>query len=213
MKVLITAGPTHEPIDPVRFIGNRSSGKMGIEIANKFDKEGNDVYLVIGPTNHINRIKSHVNVTQVETAEEMYQECLKHTDADVIICSAAVADYRVKNVSNEKIKKNDSLTLELEKNVDILFEMGKIKSPGQILVGFALETNNLIEYAKAKIEKKNLDFIVANYADAFGSETNSVTLIDRDSNIEELGKTTKAEIAKSIYEKTIRVKQYETESK
>lgn len=206
MKVLITAGPTHEPIDPVRFIGNRSSGKMGIEIANKFDKEGNDVYLVIGPTNHINRVKSHVNVVQVETAEEMYQECLKHTDADVIICSAAVADYRVKNVSSEKIKKNDSLTLELEKNVDILFEMGKIKRPDQILVGFALETNNLIDYAKAKIEKKNLDFIVANYADAFGSDTNSVTLIDKYSNIEELGKTTKAEIAKFIYEKTLKVK-------
>ena len=204
MKVLITAGPTHEPIDPVRFIGNRSSGKMGIEIANKFNKESHEVYLVIGPTQYLNKVKPQINIIQVETASEMYEKCLEHSDADIIICSAAVADYRVKNLSTEKIKKEGSLTLELEKNVDILYELGQNKRPGQTLVGFALETSNLIEYAKGKISKKNLDYIVANYADAFNSDLNKVTIIDKDSNITEYDKKTKVEIATDIYNKIVK---------
>lgn len=204
MKVLITAGPTHEPIDPVRFIGNRSSGKMGIEIANKFNKESHEVYLVIGPTQYLNKVKPQINIIQVETASEMYEKCLEHSDADIIICSAAVADYRVKNLSTEKIKKEGSLTLELEKNVDILYELGQNKRPGQTLVGFALETSNLIEYAKGKIAKKNLDYIVANYADAFNSDLNKVTIIDKDSNITEYDKKTKVEIATDIYNKIVK---------
>jgi phosphopantothenoylcysteine decarboxylase/phosphopantothenate--cysteine ligase len=204
MKVLITAGPTHEPIDPVRFIGNRSSGKMGIEIANKFNKESHEVYLVIGPTQYLNKVKPQINIIQVETASEMYEKCLEHSDADIIICSAAVADYRVKNLSTEKIKKEGSLTLELEKNVDILYELGQNKRPGQTLVGFALETSNLIEYAKGKITKKNLDYIVANYADAFNSDLNKVTIIDKDSNITEYDKKTKVEIATDIYNRIVK---------
>lgn len=204
MKVLITAGPTHEPIDPVRFIGNRSSGKMGIQIANKFNKESHEVYLVIGPTDYLSKVKPQINIIQVETASEMYEACLKHVDADIIICSAAVADYRVKNLSTEKIKKDGDLTLELEKNVDILQELGRNKRPGQIVVGFALETSNLIDYAKAKIAKKNLDYIVANYADAFNSDLNKVTIIDKDSNITEYDKKTKVEIATDIYDKIVK---------
>lgn len=204
MKILITAGPTHEPIDPVRFIGNRSSGKMGIEIANKFNKESHEVYLVIGPTQQLNRVKPQINVIQVETASEMYEKCLEHSDADIIICSAAVADYRVKNQSTEKIKKEGTLTLELEKNVDILYELGQNKRPGQILVGFALETSNLIEYTKGKIAKKNLDYIVANYADAFNSDLNKVVIIDKDSNITDYDKKTKVEIATDIYSKIVK---------
>lgn len=180
-KVLITAGPTYEAIDPVRFIGNRSSGKMGIDIANTFVDENYDVVLVLGPTSLKGLINTYRNikVIDVESAQQMYEACLQHLDADIIIGAAAVADYKVAHYSEEKMKKTDDLTLLLERNVDILFEIGKIKKENQILVGFALETSNLIEYAKGKIAKKNLDIIVANYASAMNGDKNQITLINK----------------------------------
>jgi phosphopantothenoylcysteine decarboxylase / phosphopantothenate---cysteine ligase len=182
MKILITAGPTYEPIDPVRFIGNRSSGKMGINLANSFNRPWTadpKIVLVLGPTSLKHTVDDNIEVISVETAQEMYEACLIHKDADIIVGCAAVADYRVANYSNEKIKKSGNITLELEKNVDIMFEMGRIKRPGQILVGFALETTNLIEYAKSKITKKNLDIIVANYSTAMNGDNSTITIIDK----------------------------------
>lgn len=178
MKVLITAGPTYEPIDPVRYIGNRSSGKMGIELAGVYAEWGYTVILVLGPTSLAHTINSDVLCHNVETADEMYEVCMQHLDADIIIGAAAVSDYKVINYSNEKIKKSGNITLELEKNVDILYEIGKLKRSGQILVGFALESNNLIEYAKAKIEKKNLDMIIANYTSSMNSDKSQIMIIN-----------------------------------
>ena len=179
IKVLITAGPTYEPIDPVRYIGNRSSGQMGIELAGVCAEHGYEVVLVLGPTHLENTINKEVTVINVETADEMFCECSNHLDARIIIGAAAVSDYRVMNYSNEKIKKNGSITLELEKNVDILYEIGLVKRSDQVLVGFALESSNLIEYAKAKIQKKNLDMIVANHTSAMNSSKSNVTIINK----------------------------------
>lgn len=181
MKVLITAGPTYEPIDPVRFIGNRSSGKMGVELANVYAERGYDVVLVIGPVSEFveSSINKHVTVIDVETTDEMYEACFNHLDADLIIGAAAVSDYKVANYSNDKIKKDGNITLELEKNVDILQEIGKVKKTAQILVGFALESKNLIEYAKTKIAKKNLDMIIANYTSAMNSDQSKITIINK----------------------------------
>lgn len=203
MKVLITAGPTYEPIDPVRFIGNRSSGKMGINLANSFSLfsvPDVKIVLVLGPTALRHTVHDNIEVISVETAQQMYAMCMLHNDADIIIGCAAVADYRVANYSEEKIKKSGNITLELEKNVDIMYEMGRLKRPGQILVGFALETTNLIEYAKSKIAKKNLDLIVANYSSAMNSDNSTITIIDRNdlANPKEYKESTKLVNAISI---------------
>lgn len=206
-KFLITAGPTYEAIDPVRFIGNHSSGKMGFEIAEAAAKMGAQVVLVSGPTN-CQAQNSLIKVVPVVSADEMYLVCHQYfTEADVMIASAAVADYRPKIVAEQKIKKQeDSLTIELVKNKDILQSLGSIKQK-QFLVGFALETENEIENAKAKIKKKNLDLIVLNsLQDAgagFGGNTNKVTFIDKDNQIENLPLKSKEEVANDLIAKII----------
>lgn len=203
-KILITAGPTYEPIDPVRFIGNRSTGKMGIAIAEAFAKKGALVDLVLGPT-HLRPTNKSINCHLVETGAEMYAECLKYYAAcDIAIMSAAVADYKPIEVASQKIKKSDAtLTLNLEKTTDILFELGKLKKQ-QVLVGFALETENLIENATSKLNRKNLDLIVANYSsttgEGFGFDTNKVIIIDRNNKMYNFELKQKEEVAQDIVE-------------
>lgn len=206
-KVLITAGPTYEAIDPVRFIGNHSSGKMGFDIANEAANKGAEVILVSGPT-HLNLKNSSIQLVRVTSAEEMYNACHKYYDnVDVAIAAAAVADYRPKNVANQKIKKNEAtFTIELEKTKDILASLGAIKKK-QFLIGFALETENEIEHAKQKIQKKNLDLIVLNSLNdkgaGFGQPTNKVTFISKDFTIEPKELKSKEEVAQDIINKII----------
>lgn len=206
-KVLITAGPTYEAIDPVRFIGNHSSGKMGFDIANEAANKGAEVILVSGPT-HLNVKNSSIQLVRVTSAEEMYNACHKYYDnVDVAIAAAAVADYRPKNVANQKIKKNEAtFTIELEKTKDILASLGAIKKK-QFLIGFALETENEIEHAKQKIQKKNLDLIVLNSLNdkgaGFGQPTNKVTFISKDFTIEPKELKSKEEVAQDIINKII----------
>lgn len=202
---LINAGPTYEAIDPVRFIGNRSSGKMGIAIAEALAANGANVVLVLGPSSE--KVKnSSIKLITVESSEQMYEAMLSnYTDTDIVICSAAVADYKPAKVNETKIKKkdngNDLLNLELIKTKDILGELGKQKKQ-QILVGFALETDNLIEYAKEKVKNKNLDFIVANSAiekgSGFGTDTNKITIIDKHNKISNFELKSKQEVAIDI---------------
>lgn len=198
-RVLITAGPTYEALDPVRFIGNHSSGKMGFEIAKAASNLGAEVILVTGPTHQ--KIESNfVAVKPVVSAEEMYNEVHKHFEtSDIAILSAAVADYRPKNVADQKIKKKDStFTIELEKTKDILKSLGEIKT-NQFLVGFALETNNELEHAKGKLKSKNLDLIVLNSLQdkgaGFGVSTNKVTFITSSNTIIENELKSKADVA------------------
>ncbi|MBT4916490.1 MAG: bifunctional phosphopantothenoylcysteine decarboxylase/phosphopantothenate--cysteine ligase CoaBC [Formosa sp.] len=182
-RFLVTAGPTYEAIDPVRFIGNHSSGLMGFEIAQKAALLGAEVVYITGPT-HYKPNNSRINTIPVVSALEMYTQVHLHfKSVDVAILSAAVADYKPKNISISKIKKStQNLSIELEKTADILASLGTIKS-NQILVGFALETNNEIENAIIKLKSKNLDLIVLNSLNdpgaGFGGETNKVTLIDK----------------------------------
>ena len=200
-KILVTAGGTSEPIDPVRFIGNRSSGKMGYEIARAAQFHGADVILISG--NAAVDAPANVKFIKVETAEQMRTKVLdEFENVDAVIMSAAVSDYRVKNVAPQKIKKDDeTLTLELVKNPDILKELGRIRKD-QLLVGFAAETVNMLAYAKNKIAEKNLDFIVANdvsQEDAgFAVDTNIVSIITREGDVENLPKMSKAELAEKI---------------
>lgn len=201
-KVLITAGPTYEALDPVRFIGNHSSGKMGFEIANTAANLGAEVVLVTGPT-HQKISHSLVEVKPVVSAEDMYNEVHNHfKSSDIAILSAAVADYRPKSVSDKKIKKKDStFSIELEKTKDILKSLGEIKEH-QFLVGFALETNNELEHAKGKLKSKNLDLIVLNSLQdkgaGFGVSTNKVTFITSSNDIIEHPLKSKAEVAKDL---------------
>lgn len=203
-QVLITAGPTYEALDPVRFIGNHSSGKMGFEIANAAANLGAEVILVTGPT-HQKIVHSLVHVTPVVSAEEMYNEVHKHfKSSQIAILSAAVADYRPKTVANKKIKKKDStFIIALEKTKDILKSLGEIKT-NQFLVGFALETNNELEHAKGKLKSKNLDLIVLNSLQdkgaGFGVSTNKVTFITASNNIIEHQLKSKADVAKDLME-------------
>ena len=202
-KVLITAGPTQEPIDPVRYISNHSSGKMGYELAMYLAQENAEVILISGPTN---LSISHPNIINIDviTAEQMYQACHAHfMDVDIAILAAAVADYTPKVVANQKIKKNDSaLSIELVKTKDILKSLGHIKSSNQCLVGFALETNNEIENARKKLKTKNCDFIVLNsLADknaGFGHSTNKITIIDKDGTQSNFELKSKHEVAADI---------------
>lgn len=204
-KILVTAGPTYEPIDPVRFIGNHSSGKMGFDIAKAAADEGAEVILVSGPT-HLKLNHPLVKVVSVTSSEEMYHACHEYfADVDAAVAAAAVADYRPRDVATQKIKKNEStLSLELEKTKDILSSLGAIKKE-QFLIGFALETENEIENAKLKIKKKNLDLIVLNSLNdegaGFGKPTNKVTFIDKDFNLEPLELKTKEEVAQDIINK------------
>ena len=205
IKVLVTAAGTIEPIDPVRYIGNRSSGRMGYALAEEAVARGAEVVLVSGPS----ALKPPSGLKQfvsVETAAEMREVVLREAETSrIVIKAAAVADYHPKHVSEQKIKKNDEeLSIRLEKNPDILKELGQRKRPEQILVGFAAETQNLLQYARGKIEKKNLDFIVANDLTkpgaGFNTTTNTVKIIARDGSIEEVPLMTKREIAKRIFD-------------
>ena len=206
-KIIITAGPTFEAIDPVRFIGNHSSGKMGFDIAERASKLGANVILIAGPT-HLTTQNSNIEVIRVTSAEEMYFACHEHFNTvDVAICAAAVADYKPKQVSKQKIKKSDSeFIIELEKTEDILASLGKIKQ-NQFLIGFALETENEIENAKLKIQKKNLDLIVLNSLQdegaGFGKSTNKITFIDKNFIVEPMELKSKELVANDIMNKVI----------
>ena len=204
--VLVTAGPTYEPIDPVRFIGNHSSGKMGYAIAEAFKKAGASVTLISGPVS----LKTPQNVNRIDviTAEQMREVCLNERDkADIIVMAAAVADFKVENQSELKIKKADPLNLSLIKNPDILQELGKSKRANQTLIGFALESHDGLEYAKEKITGKNLDFIVLNsLADegaGFGHDTNKVSLIDKAKNVREYPLLSKKAVADIVVKQAI----------
>ena len=209
-KALVTAGPTHEAIDPVRFISNHSSGKMGVALADELNKRGAEVKLVLGPSN----IKPHneINVQNVISANEMYEACLKDFQKyDIIIMAAAVADYSPKKVSAKKIKKeSDEFSLELTKTKDILFEAGKLKTPKQILVGFALETNNEKENALKKLTQKNADFIVLNSTNdegaGFGLDTNQITIFDKKNKEYNFPAKPKNEVAEDIVNTIIQYK-------
>ncbi len=207
-QVLITAGPTYEAIDPVRFIGNHSSGKMGFEIAKVAASMGARVILVSGPT-HQNVDNSLITVVPVVSANDMYEESHKHFEnSDIAILSAAVADYKPKFIANQKIKKAAStLNLELEKTKDILASLGKNKQH-QVLVGFALETNNELENAIAKLKKKNLDLIVLNSLNddgaGFGGNTNKVTIIDKHENSINYSLKSKADVAKDLMQEILK---------
>jgi phosphopantothenoylcysteine decarboxylase/phosphopantothenate--cysteine ligase len=206
-KVLITAGPTYEAIDPVRFIGNYSSGKMGFAIANAAANLGAEVILISGPTHQ--QIKhSFVKRIDVVSADDMYDQAHKYfNEVDIALLSAAVADYKPKNVAHQKIKKKDSsLAMELTPTKDILASLGFIKKH-QFLVGFALETNNEIENAKNKLQRKNLDLIVLNSLQdkgaGFATNTNKITIIDKDLNEKPFELKSKAAVAKDIINEII----------
>ncbi|WP_396138494.1 bifunctional phosphopantothenoylcysteine decarboxylase/phosphopantothenate--cysteine ligase CoaBC [Flavobacterium sp.] len=207
-KIMVTAGPTYEAIDPVRFIGNHSSGKMGFDIALQAAKMGAEVTLISGPT-HFQLENSQIKLIRVTSAKEMYNACFKYYDVmDVVIAAAAVADYRPKNVAQQKIKKTETtLSITLEKTEDILASLGANKKH-QFLIGFALETENEIEQAKLKIQKKNLDLIVLNSLNdkgaGFGLPTNKVTFIDRNFTIEPMDLKSKEEVAIDIINKIIK---------
>lgn len=204
-KVLITAAGTIEPIDPVRYIGNRSSGKMGYAVAHEALSRGAEVVLVSGPS--ALSADPRIRLIKIETAAQMQDAVLKEfADSDLVIKAAAVADYRSKDVAANKIKKNDEeLVLVLEKNPDILLELGRRKTERQVLVGFAAETQNLLEYAKAKLTKKNLDFIVANDVTekgaGFNTDTNLIKLLFRDGKVESLPLQSKQQLAKIILDR------------
>ncbi len=201
-SALVNAGPTYEAIDPVRFIGNRSSGKMGMAIAEELSQQGAAVTLVLGPSSLENKNPS-IKLIRVESSEEMYRETLAHFEnKDIVICTAAVADYRPATVSDTKIKKTEAdLKLDLVKTNDILQELGKRKTK-QCLVGFALETTNLLDYARQKLVKKNLDIIVANSAvepgSGFGHDSNKITLLDKHNKTLPFELKSKQEVAKDI---------------
>jgi len=200
---VVTAGPTYEAIDPVRFIGNRSTGKMGIAIAEKLAERGATVYLVLGPTSQKTE-QEGVETIRVTSAEEMYQAATKHfKKADVAIMAAAVADYRPKSFSNKKIKKKEGdMAVELERTKDIAKQLGQVKKKGQLTIGFALETNNEKANAKGKVERKNFDFIVLNSlrdkGAGFGHDTNKVTFIFKDGTEKALELKLKTEVAVDI---------------
>ena len=202
-NVVVSAGPTYENLDPVRFIGNYSSGKMGFEIAKAAANLGANVTLVAGPS-HESVSGYPITRINIVSAKDMYDAMHANFDkADVVVMSAAVADYRPKEMANQKIKKenDDNLVIELVKNPDILKSLGEIKTH-QLLVGFALETNNEEEYAKKKLTKKNLDFIVLNSMQdkeaGFQKNTNKITIIDNDLSIQQFDAKSKADVAKDI---------------
>ncbi len=206
-KILITAGPTYEAIDPVRFIGNHSSGKMGFDLANCAADLGAEVILVSGPT-HQKVQNQSIKLINVVSANEMFDAChIYYNNIDIAIAAAAVADYKPKNSAPQKIKKSDAnFTIELEKTKDILASFGQNKK-NQFLIGFALETENEIENAKLKIQKKNLNLIVLNSLQdegaGFGKPTNKITFIDENFNIEPMDLKSKEAVAQDIINKII----------
>jgi phosphopantothenoylcysteine decarboxylase/phosphopantothenate--cysteine ligase len=202
-KALVTAGPTHEAIDPVRFIGNNSSGKMGFAIAEEMASQGAQVNLVSGPT-QLNSTNPLVSVKRVTSAEEMYEACTSlFPSTDITVLSAAVADFKPSIKADQKIKKTDAgLSLELVKTKDIAAELGKLKRPGQFTVGFALETENELANAEKKVISKNFDLIVLNSLNdngaGFGHDTNQITLIDGRNQAQRFSLKSKKEVARDI---------------
>lgn len=209
-KALITAGPTHELLDPVRFIGNNSSGKMGIAIAETLARLGADVTLVLGPT-HLSPANSAIRVVSVVSAQDMYDACASvFPDADITVHAAAVADYRPKTYSSSKIKKKDEdMHIDLAKTVDIAATLGKNKRPHQIVVGFALETNDEESNAVAKLKKKNLDFIVLNSlrdtGAGFGHDTNKISILRPDGSKTAFDLKSKKSVAEDIVAEILRL--------
>ena len=205
-KILVTAGPTYEAIDPVRFIGNHSSGKMGFAIADEMAKLGADVTLISGPSPQVSK-QSSVKRIDVTTAAEMLEECLVHfKNSKACIMNAAVADYTPVNIAKQKIKKQDNtFSIELKKTTDILSALGQQKTAGQVLVGFALETNDEEKNAFEKLQRKNLDFIVLNSLNdegaGFKKDTNKITIIDREGKKTAFGLKSKEEVASDICQK------------
>jgi phosphopantothenoylcysteine decarboxylase / phosphopantothenate---cysteine ligase len=205
-KFLVNAGPTHEAIDPVRFIGNRSTGKMGVAIANALASIGADVILVLGPTGFDHRLQSGVNIIAVETAKEMFDHCTSiFPSCDGAVLTAAVADYTPAEISDQKIKKtSNNLKLDLVKTPDTLAALGEIKSSDQLLVGFALETQKELEHAKEKLKRKNLDMIIMNSLNdkgaGFGHDTNKITAILKSGEVRTFELKKKSEVASDIVE-------------
>ncbi len=208
-KILVSAGPTQEPLDPVRFITNPSTGKMGFALASSAMRRGGEVILVSGPTNLsppscslAGKKAGGVKFIPVRTALQMRKAIFRNLKGvDVLIMAAAVSDYRPKKVSKRKIKKRrGAFLLKLEPTPDILYEVGRRKE-GRILVGFSIETEDLVKNAKAKLRKKNLDLIVANDPNGFGSPTNVVKIIDRDGKVESLPRMSKEKIAERVFDR------------
>ena len=206
-KVLVTAGPTREAFDPVRFISNHSTGKMGYALAREAAARGAEVVLISGPVN-IERIP-YVQTVDIISAKDMYEACVKYfPEADILIKAAAVADYRPKDISGEKIKKSESnSSVELERTDDIIAHLGKTKKDNQFICGFSMETENMIENSRTKLNKKNIDMIVANNLKTkgagFGTDTNVVTLITKSSQ-KELEIMSKADVAHEILNEIVK---------
>jgi len=205
-KVLVTAGPTREYIDPVRFITNKSSGKQGYEIAKSFRDNGFETTLISGQTN-LDPI-SGLNFIKVDTAQEMFEQTIKNLPADVAIFTAAVADYKITNYENKKIKKKENLNLSLEKNIDILANISKHNSlRPKLTIGFAAETNNLIKNSLKKLEEKNCDWIVANDVSdnsiGFDSDENKISIFYKDKKNENLKKMSKSLVASELVNRVI----------
>jgi phosphopantothenoylcysteine decarboxylase/phosphopantothenate--cysteine ligase len=204
MHVLLTAGPTYEPLDPVRFLGNRSTGKMGYALAEAFAEVGAEVTLISGPVHLAAPASARIRTVRVETAQQMYEAAAQAAPmADVWVFAAAVADYRPAVVALEKIKKDgDTLTLELVKNVDIAATLGQTKRPEQFAVGFALETTNELAHALGKLQRKNFDLVVLNsLRDAgagFGHDTNKVSVLDRAGQVLNFELQAKTELARGL---------------
>lgn len=207
-KALVTAGPTYEPIDPVRFIGNHSSGKMGLAIAEELANRGAEVHLVLGPS-AVRTTMPGIYVHKVQTAGQMYDACIaEFPTADIAVMSAAVADYTPVETASEKIKKTSgSLVIELTKTKDILKSLGQVKKNGQLLVGFALETANERQYALDKLASKNADLIVLNSLNdegaGFGYDTNKVTIFEKGGNEHVYDQKPKQQVAKDIVDRIV----------
>ncbi len=208
-KVIVTAGPTYEALDPVRFIGNRSSGKMGVEIADELANRGADVTLIIGPSKLLPT--PSVKTIKVESAQQMFDAATKlFPESDAAIMAAAVADYRPKHVSDVKMKKkDDDLNIELEKTPDIALHLGSIKKPHQKLIGFALETNDELKNAVSKLKRKNFDFVVLNSlrdsGAGFNHDTNKITLVFGENNVKTFELKSKTEVAKDIVTELVKI--------
>lgn len=209
-KALVSAGPTYEPIDPVRFIGNHSSGKMGIAIAQELKARGAEVTLVLGPS-QVPLSANGMKITHVQTTQEMFNACNQELPSShLVVMAAAVADYRVSNISAEKIKKTSkNMMLELTNTVDILKSLGEQKRNDQVIVGFALETENEREFALEKLKKKNADMIVLNSLKdegaGFGLDTNKITIFDKSGATFNFELKTKQEVAKDIVDTIIQL--------
>lgn len=202
-KILITAGPTREAIDPVRYISNHSTGKMGYAIAEQFLAQGAEVFMVSGPVS-VKLEHPRLKLVPVHSASEMYLACCKFfEEVDIAVFAAAVADYRPEKAALQKIKKNDaSFTIKMVKNIDIAWEFGQIKALGQLSVGFALETDDELAHAVGKLNRKNFDMVVLNSMNdpnaTFGYDTNKITIIRNDYTQIEYPLKDKADVAKDI---------------